>query len=189
MILALIGDLLPGVLARPGVQPDYPGQACTSHVFSWVPPLGYNQLTQSPVLWFEGLIFPWITLSILYIGFYARVLRANVLEIQSEDYVRTARAKGLSEQRVLVRHTLRNSMVTFVSLFGLDFGALVGGGTILTEVVFGIHGVGFLTYQALANLDLPTIMATVIYGAFFIVAANALVDIGYAWLDPRVRPT
>ncbi len=103
--------------------------------------------------------------------------------------MRTARAKGLSERRVLVRHTLRTSMITFVSLFGLDFGALVGGGAILTEVVFGIHGVGYLTYQALQNLDLPTIMATVIYGGFFIVLANALVDIGYAWLDPRVRPT
>jgi peptide/nickel transport system permease protein len=188
MILALIGISCPVF---------WLGQVCNlitqgglhKSVFSWVPPLGYNQFTHGPVLWFEGLIFPWITLSILYIGFYARVLRANVLEIQTEDYVRTARAKGLSEPRVLVRHTLRNSMVTFVSLFGLDFGALVGGGTILTEVVFGIHGVGFLTYQALANLDLPTIMATVIYGAFFIVAANALVDIGYAWLDPRVRPT
>jgi peptide/nickel transport system permease protein len=90
---------------------------------------------------------------------------------------------------VLTRHTLRNSMITFVSLFGLDFGALVGGGAILTEVVFGIHGVGFLTYQALTNLDLPTIMATVVYGAFFIVLANTLVDVAYAWLDPRVRPT
>ena len=158
-------------------------------MFSWVPPLGYNPLTQNPLLWFEGLIFPWITLSILYIGFYARVLRANLLEIQTEDYVRTARAKGLSEQRVLDRHTLRTSLITFVSLFGLDFGALVGGGTILTEVVFGIHGVGFLTYEALTNLDLPTIMATVIYGAFFIVLANALVDVAYAWLDPRVRPS
>jgi len=188
MILALIGISCPvfwlgqvtNLITQGGLHKS---------VFSWVPPLGYNQLTQNPVLWFEGLIFPWITLSILYIGFYARVLRASVLEIQTEDFVRTARAKGLSEPRVLVRHTIRNSMVTFVSLFGLDFGALVGGGTILTEVVFGIHGVGFLTYQALTNLDLPTIMATVIYGAFFIVAANALVDIGYAWLDPRVRPT
>ena len=188
MILALIGISCPVF---------WLGQVCNlitqgglhKSVFSWVPPLGYNPLTQGPVLWFEGLIFPWITLSILYIGFYARVLRASVLEVQSEDFVRTARAKGLSEPRVLLRHTIRNSMVTFVSLFGLDFGALVGGGTILTEVVFGIHGVGFLTWQALANLDLPTIMATVIYGAFFIVAANALVDIGYAWLDPRVRPS
>ena len=153
-----------------------------------MPPLGYTSFTTSPLRWFEGLIFPWITLSILYIGFYARVLRANLLEIQSEDYIRTARAKGLSERRVLMRHTLRTSMITFVSLFGLDFGALVGGGAILTEVVFGIHGVGFLTWQALTNLDLPTIMAVVIYGAFFIVLVNALVDIGYAWLDPRVRP-
>ena len=103
--------------------------------------------------------------------------------------MRTARAKGLRERRVLIRHTLRNSMITFVSLFGLDFGALVAGGALLTEVVFGIHGVGFLTYQALTNLDLPTIMATVVFGAFFIVLANAVVDIGYAWLDPRVRPT
>jgi peptide/nickel transport system permease protein len=154
-----------------------------------VPPLGYTPLTSNPLHWFEGLVLPWITLSILYIGFYARVLRASVLEVQNEDYVRTARAKGLTERRVLTRHTLRNSMITFVSLFGLDFGALVGGGAILTEVVFGIHGVGFLTYQALTNLDLPTIMATVVYGAFFIVLANTLVDVAYAWLDPRVRPT
>jgi peptide/nickel transport system permease protein len=159
-----------------------------SSIFSWVP-LGYTSLTVSPVKWFEGLVFPWITLSILYIGLYARVLRANLLEVQNEDYVRTARAKGLSEQRVLFRHTLRTSMITFLSLFGLDFGALVGGGAILTEVVFGIHGVGFLTWEALTNLDLPTIMAVVIYGAFFIVLANALVDVAYAWLDPRVRPT
>jgi peptide/nickel transport system permease protein len=188
MILALIGISCP-VFWLGQVVNLVTQSGLHKSVFSWVPPLGYNPLTQGPVLWFEGLIFPWITLSILYIGFYARVLRASVLEIQSEDYVRTARAKGLSEQRVLVRHTLRNSLVTFVSLFGLDFGALVGGGTILTEVVFGIHGVGFLTYEALTNLDLPTIMATVIYGAFFIVLANALVDIGYAWLDPRVRPS
>ena len=188
MILALIGISCP-VFWLGQVVNLVTQSGLHKSVFSWVPPLGYNPLTQGPVLWFEGLIFPWITLSILYIGFYARVLRASVLEIQTEDYVRTARAKGLSEQRVLVRHTLRNSLVTFVSLFGLDFGALVGGGTILTEVVFGIHGVGFLTYEALTNLDLPTIMATVIYGAFFIVLANALVDIGYAWLDPRVRPS
>ena len=116
------------------------------------------------------------------------MLRANLIEIQNEDYVRTARAKGLRERRVLIRHTLRNSMVTFVSLFGLDFGALVAGGALLTEVVFGIHGIGFLTYQAFTSLDLPTIMATVVFGAFFIVLANAVVDVAYAWLDPRVRP-
>jgi peptide/nickel transport system permease protein len=158
-----------------------------SFLFSWVPPLGYTPLTQNPGRWFEGLIIPWITLAVLYIGLYARVLRAALLETASEDYVRTARAKGVTETRVLVRHTLRTSLITFVSLFGLDFGVLVGGGALLTEVVFGIHGVGYLTYQSLANLDLPTIMATVVYGAFFIVLANVLVDILYARLDPRVR--
>ena len=188
MILALIGVSTPVFWLGQVINLITQGKLHTS-VFSWVPPLGYTSFTTSPPLWFKGLIFPWITLSILYIGFYARVLRANLLEIQSEDYVRTARAKGLSERRVLMRHTLRTSLITFVSLFGLDFGALVGGGAILTEVVFGIHGVGFLTWQALQNLDLPTIMAVVIYGGFFIVLANALVDIGYAWLDPRVRPT
>jgi len=188
MVLALIGVSAPVFWVGQVVNLITQGTLHSS-VFSWLPPLGYTSFTTSPTLWFEGLIFPWITLSILYIGFYARVLRANLLEIQNEDYIRTARAKGLSERRVLLRHTLRTSMITFVSLFGLDFGALVGGGAILTEVVFGIHGVGFLTYQSLTNLDLPTIIAVVIYGAFFIVLANALVDVGYAWLDPRVRPT
>jgi len=186
MVLALIGISAPVFWLGQVVNLITQGSLHHS-VFSWVPPLGYNPLLANPVLWFEGLIFPWITLSILYIGFYARVLRANLLEIQTEDYVRTARAKGLSEPRVLTHHIIRTSMITFVSLFGLDFGALVGGGTILIEVVFGIHGVGYLTYEALQNLDLPTIMATVIYGAFFIVVANALVDVAYAWLDPRVR--
>jgi peptide/nickel transport system permease protein len=158
-------------------------------VFSWLPPLGYTPVTQDPGRWFLQLLFPWITLSILYIGFYGRVLRSSLLETQNEDFVRTARAKGISERRVLVRHVLRNSLVLFVSLFGLDFAALVGGGALLTEVVFGLPGVGLLTYQSLENLDLPVIMATVLYAAFFVVAANALVDIVYAWLDPRVRPS
>ncbi len=189
MIIALIGISMPVFFLGQVVNLITQGKLHSTFLFSWVPPLGYTPFTVSPVLWFEGLVFPWITLSILYIGFYARVLRANLIEVQSEDYVRTARAKGLSERRVLTRHTLRTSMITFVSLFGLDFGALVGGGAILVEVVFGIHGVGFLTWQALQNLDLPTIMAVVIFGAFFIVLANTLVDIAYARLDPRVRPT
>ena len=137
----------------------------------------------------EGLVFPWLTLSVLYVGFYARVLRANLLEIENEDYIRTARAKGISERRVLLRHTLRTSLITFVSLFGLDFGVLVGGGALLAEVVFGLPGVGKLTYDSLQALDLPVIMATVVYGAFFITFASALIDVVYAWLDPRVRPT
>ena len=188
MILALIGISMPvfwlGEVANLVTQNRFH----SSFLFSWVPALGYVSLTSSPLGWFKALLIPWLTVSVLYIGFYARVLRANLLEVQNEDYIRTARAKGLSERRVLLRHTLRTSMITFVSLFGLDFGALVGGGALLTEVVFGLHGVGYLTYVSLQNLDLPTIMATVVYGAFFIVLANALVDIAYAWLDPRVRP-
>ena len=188
MIIALIGISMPVFWVGEVVNLVTQSRLHHSFLFSWVPPLGYTPFTQNPVLWFKGLVFPWITLSIMYIGFYARVLRANLLEIQNEDYIRTARAKGLTERRVLFRHTLRTSMITFVSLFGLDFGVLVGGGALLTEVVFAIHGVGFLTYQSLTGLDLPVIMTTVIYGAFFIVLANTLVDIAYAGLDPRVRP-
>jgi peptide/nickel transport system permease protein len=189
MIIALIGFSTPPFWAGTVANLISQSSLHNTFLFSWVPPLGYTSFAQSPTLWFKGLVIPWITLSFLYIGFYARVLRANLLEIQNEDFVRTARAKGLRERRVLLRHVLRNSMITFVSLFGLDFGALVAGGALLTEVVFGIHGIGFLTYQAFTNLDLPTIMATVVFGAFFIVLANAVVDVAYAWLDPRVRPT
>ena len=189
MILALIGISMPVFWAGEVANLITQSRFHDTFLFSWVPPLGYTSFTQSPVGWFKGLLIPWITLSILYIGLYARVLRANIIETESEDYVRTARAKGLTERRVLLRHTLRGSMITYVSLFGLDFGALVAGGVLLTEVVFAIHGIGFLTYQSLTNLDLPTIMATVVYGAFFIVLANMIVDIAYAWLDPRVRLT
>ena len=115
------------------------------------------------------------------------MLRASLIEALQEDYVRTARAKGLTETRILLRHALRTSLIAFVTLFGLDFGALVGGSALLTEVVFGLQGVGKLTYDALQNLDLPVIMTTVIYASFFVVMANALVDMVYILLDPRVR--
>jgi len=156
-------------------------------VFSWVPPLGYTGLTDDPAQWALHLLFPWLTLAVLYAGIYARVLRSEMIGALNEDYVRTARAKGLSERRILVRHALRCSLIPVVSLFGLDFGALVGGSALLTEVVFGLPGVGRLTYQALQNLDLPVILGTVLYAAFFVVLANALVDLVYALLDPRVR--
>ncbi len=189
MILALIGISMPVFWAGEVANLITQSRFHDTFLFSWVPPLGYTSFTQSPVGWFKGLLIPWITLSILYIGLYARVLRANIIETEGEDYVRTARAKGLTERRVLMRHTLRGSMITYVSLFGLDFGALVAAGALLTEVVFAIHGVGFLFYQSLTNLDLPTIMAIVVYGAFFIGLINVIVDIAYAWLDPRVRLT
>ncbi|SEK61207.1 ABC transporter permease [Nonomuraea pusilla] len=156
-------------------------------VFSWVPPLGYAPLSQGVGQWALHLLLPWLTLALLYAGIYARLLRGELAGALNEDYVRTARAKGLSERRVLLRHALRCSLIPIVSLFGLDFGALVGGAALLTEVVFGLPGVGKLTYQALQNLDLPVIMGTVLYAAFFVVLANAVVDVVYARLDPRVR--
>ena len=149
--------------------------------------MGYKNLSDDPKGWFLTLIIPWITLAILYIGLYGRVLRASLIEALQEDYIRTARAKGLSETRILLRHALRTSLISFVTLFGLDFGALVGGSALLTEVVFNLQGVGKLTYDALQNLDLPIIMTTVMYASFFVVMANALVDVVYILLDPRVR--
>ncbi|MEP9385334.1 ABC transporter permease [Nocardioides sp. KR10-350] len=156
-------------------------------VFAWVPPLGYVEFRHSPGGWALHLLLPWLTLAVLYVGIYARVLRGELLEALNEDYVRTARAKGLSERQVLVRHALRCSLVPLVALFGLDFGALIGGAALLTEVVFGLPGVGKLTYDSLQNLDLPVIMGCVIYAGFFVVIANMVVDLVQALLDPRIR--
>ena len=176
MIVGLIGISMPVFWLGEVVNLLTQSRFHDTFLFSWVPPLGYTPFTQSPFGWFKSLIFPWLTLSVLYIGIYARVLRSALVDAQEEDYVRTARAKGLTERRVMLRHALRTSLVAFVSLFGLDFGALVGGGALLTEVVFGLHGVGKLTFDSLQNLDLPVILATVMYAAFFIVLANAFED-------------
>lgn len=147
---------------------------------------GYVGLSENPLEWASHLVLPWITLAIVYIGLYSRVLRSNMLDAMSRDYVRTARAKGLSEHRVMTRHVLRNSLVPIVTLFGLDFGALLGG-AILVEGVFNLDGIGLFAYESLINLDLPPIMAITLFGAFFVVLFNALVDIAYAFLDPRVK--
>ena len=145
MILGLIGISMPvfwvGEVANLITQSRYHD----TWAFSWVPGLGYTALTSDPIGWFKGLVIPWFTLAILYIGLYGRVLRASLIESYQEDFVRTARAKGLTESRVLFRHALRTSLITFVSMFGLDFGILVGGGALQTEVVFGLQGVGYLT--------------------------------------------
>jgi peptide/nickel transport system permease protein len=187
MIVVLIGISMPVFWLGEVVNLLSQSRLHDSFLFSWVPPPGYVPMTESPSGWFKALLLPWLTLSVLYIGIYARVLRASLVESQEEDFVRTARAKGLTERRVIVRHSLRMSMVAFISLFGLDFGALVGGAALLTEVVFSLNGVGKLTFDASQNLDLPVIMATVMYAAFFVVLVNAIVDLVYAWLDPRVR--
>ncbi len=187
MVIALVGISMPvfwlGEVANLLTQDRWHGFP----LFSWIPPLGYTPLTEDPVLWLRHLVVPWLVLATLYVGLYARVLRAAVLDAEGQDFVRTARAKGISERRVLIRHVLRTSLIGFISVFGLDFGALVGGGALLVEVVFGLPGLGSLTYKSLQGLDLPVIMATVLYGGFFIVVVNALVDVLYARLDPRIR--
>jgi peptide/nickel transport system permease protein len=151
------------------------------------PAQGYVALTADPAEWAYHLILPWATMAAVLTGFYSRVLRSNMLDAMGADYVRTARAKGLSERRVMTRHVLRNSLIPVVTLFGLDFGAAIGGATILVEAIFNLNGVGQYAYESIVNLDLPPIMAVTLFGAFFVVLFNALVDVAYAWLDPRVR--
>jgi peptide/nickel transport system permease protein len=147
----------------------------------------YVELTDDPLDWAYHLVLPWFTLAVLFIGFYSRVLRSNMLDAMNEDYVRTAKAKGLSDRQVRIRHVLRNSMIPIVTLFGLDFGMVVGGGAILTETVYNLDGVGLYAGEAIRSLDLPPLMAVTMFGAFFIVLFNTVVDVVYAVLDPRIR--
>jgi peptide/nickel transport system permease protein len=187
MIIGLIGISMPVFWLGSVLNLITQSRFHDTWMFSWVPALGYKPLLDNPWEWFKTMLIPWISLAVLYIGLYGRVLRASLIEANEEDYIRTARSKGLTETRVLFRHALRTSLITFVTLFGLDFGALVGGGALLTEVVFGLQGVGKLTYDSLKSLDLPVILASVIYASFFVVGANFVVDMAYAVLDPRVR--
>jgi len=148
---------------------------------------GYIPLTENPADWFIHMVMPWTALSLLFIGFYSRVLRSNVLDTINEDYVRTARAKGLSERRVMVGHVLRNSLIPIITLWGLDFGFVIGGGAVLTETVFDLQGVGQYAAESIQQLDQPPVVAVTLFAAFFIVLVNAVVDIVYAALDPRIR--
>jgi peptide/nickel transport system permease protein len=148
---------------------------------------GYVPLTQNPGQWLNHLILPWFTLSVLFVGFYSRVLRSTILDTINEDYVRTARAKGLSERQVLIRHILRNSLIPIISLWGLDFAQIIGGGAILTESIYNLHGVGQLAAESIGKLDIIAVMVIVMLGAFAVVLLGALVDILYAVLDPRIR--
>jgi peptide/nickel transport system permease protein len=132
------------------------------------------------------LILPWIVLAAAFSAIYARLTRSNLLEVMSEDYVRTARAKGLTERRVVVRHGLRAAITPVITVLGLDLGILVGG-AILTESVFGIPGIGRLSFDAIQRGDLVTIQGTTLFLAFAVVLMNLIVDILYAFLDPRVR--
>ena len=146
----------------------------------------YTPITQDPIAWASALILPWLVLASAFAAIYARFLRANLLDVMGEDYIRTARAKGLSERRVVFRHGLRSAITPIVTIFGLDLGILLGG-AILTETVFNIPGIGRLAFDAIQKSDLPIVQGTVLIAAFAVIMANLIVDILYAFLDPRVR--
>jgi peptide/nickel transport system permease protein len=148
---------------------------------------GYVPLTSDPGQWLYHMILPWTALSALFIGIYSRVMRSNVLDTINEDYVRTARAKGLSRQRVLFRHAVRNTLIPIVALWGLDFAAVIGGGAILTESVFNLHGVGQYAAQSIGQLDVPPVLVIVMFGSFFVVLLSAVTDVLIALLDPRIK--
>ena len=181
-VLALVGISMPVFLL--GALASY----WLGYRWGIVPDGQYVPISEGGVWdWFHHLILPWLVLATLFIGVYSRIVRSSILDTINDDYVRTARAKGISERRVLLRHVLRNSLIPVVTLWGLDFGYVLGGGAILTEKVFSIQGVGGYFADSISRLDVPPVMAVVLFGAFFIVLLNTVVDIIYAVLDPRIR--
>ena len=152
----------------------------------WLPSAGYTPFLDNPGQWFVGLLLPWITLAFLFAATYARLTRANMLETLGEDYIRTARAKGLRERTVIGKHALRSGLTPLVTVFGLDLGGLLGG-AILTENVYNLRGIGYQALTAIRQNDLPIILGVTMIAAFFIVFANLIVDLVYGLIDPRVR--
>jgi peptide/nickel transport system permease protein len=150
---------------------------------------GIGSYSEATTFWgkAESLILPWMVLAAATAAIYARYVRSQMIEVMEEDYIRTARAKGLSERRVILKHALRSAVTPIVTLLGLDVGVLLAGNAILTETVFNIPGIGKETANAIGQSDLPLIQGIVLFGAFFIVIFNLIVDVLYAYLDPRVR--
>ena len=158
----------------------------TIHGIHAFPGSGYTSLTANPWQWFRGLILPWITLALVSAATYTRLTRGSMLDVLGEDYIRTARAKGMPERRVIFRHALRAALTPVVTQYGIDVGVLLGG-AIITEQVFGMPGLGFTAVQAINQQDLPVVIGVVIVAAAAVVVANIVVDALYAVLDPRVR--
>jgi peptide/nickel transport system permease protein len=152
----------------------------------WFPGNGYVAFSHNPLRWAQHLVLPWFTLALVTAATYARLTRGTMLDVLEEDYIRTARAKGVSERRVIYRHALRGALTPVVTQLGIDFGTLLGG-VIVVENIFGLPGLGQMAVQAVLQQDLPVVIGTIIVAATFIVVANILVDIAYAMLDARVR--
>jgi peptide/nickel transport system permease protein len=205
-ILWLFGGLLVGTVSglRPGSIVDRIGMTLALGAVSipifftgpillllfvyqlkWLPNVTYAGITDDPVQWLKSMILPWIALALTFAALYARLTRANMMEVMSEDYIRTARAKGLPRRTVVVRHGLRSALTPIVTIFGIDLGTLIGS-TVITEQVFNLRGLGHLTIQGLSQQDLPVIMGVTIIAAIALVVANLIVDIVYAVVDPRV---
>jgi peptide/nickel transport system permease protein len=144
----------------------------------------YVGLFENPVAWFKALWLPWVVLAFVSMAVYSRMVRGNILEVEQEDYIRTARAKGLKERSV-IRHELRSALTPVVTMYGLDLGILLGG-AVVTEYIFSIPGIGRLAVDSIFNQNLPMILGTTVFAAAFVIIANLVVDIVYAWLDPRV---
>ena len=154
--------------------------------FEFFPPGSYVAFSDSPLQWARFLILPWLSIALVSAATYSRLTRSAMLDVLDEDYVRTARSKGLSERRITYRHALRSALTPVLSQFGIDIGTLMGG-VIVTEVVFGLPGLGREAVQAITNQDLPIIMGITLLSALLVVAANLVVDLLQAALDPRVR--
>jgi peptide/nickel transport system permease protein len=158
-----------------------------SYGLGWTAPGGASPMdATSPLNWAYRMILPWITLAFLYAAAYARLTRAGMLETMNEDYIRTARAKGLRERDVVIKHGLRAALTPILTIFGLDLGLLLGG-AILTETTFSLPGLGQYAVQAITNNDLPKVLGVTLLAAVFIIFANLVVDLLYAVVDPRVR--
>jgi peptide/nickel transport system permease protein len=158
-----------------------------SYRLGWFPGGGsYTPITQNPAKWVHALVLPWITLAFLYSAAYARLTRAGMLETMNEDFIRTARAKGLPERTVVLKHGLRSALTPILTIFGLDLGLLLGG-AILTESTYSLPGIGKYAVDAIVNNDLPKVLGVTLIGAFFVIFANLIVDLLYAVIDPRVR--
>ncbi len=185
-------DRLMGVLASVSISvPVYVIGAVALYFLAYkvsiFPNGGYVPISQSFFGWLDHMILPWLCLSVGFIGLCSRVLRSSIIETEGEDFVRTAKAKGLTKRRILVHHVLRTSMIPIISLWGLDFAGVIGGGAILIETLFNLQGVGQYAAESIGLLDIPPIMVIVMYGTFFVVLLTTAVDILHAFAEPRVR--